>query len=159
MDLRTVILIQLCWVEVKMKKLLEKILVVFAKNQTVSLATIAPDGKPWVRFVTLFAKADFPLLFCTDIGSRKIAHIKKNPEVHITCGNLAPPDDSVYLQIQAKAAIITNPKTRKSYWNADYIRYFKGPDDPNFVIVQVQPYRIEYYGPDSFVPEIWELSN
>jgi general stress protein 26 len=74
-----------------MKKLTEKILAVLANDQTVSLATISSDGKPWVRYVTLFAKADFPLLFCTDIGSRKIAHIRNNPEVHITCGNLAPP--------------------------------------------------------------------
>ncbi len=152
-------LIQLCWVEAKMKKLTEKILAIFAKNQTVSLATIATDGKPWVRYVTLFAKADFPLLFCTDSGSRKIAHIKNNPEVHITCGNLAPPDDSVYLQIQARATVITDLKTRRSYWNEEYVRYFKGPDDPNYVIVQVEPYRIEYYGPDSFIPKIWEPVN
>ena len=137
-----------------MKKLKERILKIFEKDQLASLATITPDGKPWVRFVTLIAKSDFPLVFGTDIRSRKIQHIRNNAEVHITCGNLKPPDDSVYLQIQAHATISTDVKTKRAYWNEEWIRYLKGPDDPNYIVVQIEPYRIEFFGPESFDPQI-----
>ena len=35
-------------------------------------------------------------------------------------------------------------------------KIFEGPDDPNYAIVIVRPYRIEVNTFGSFMPEIWE---
>ncbi|MBN1271343.1 MAG: pyridoxamine 5'-phosphate oxidase family protein [Candidatus Aminicenantes bacterium] len=134
----------------------QKIVQTIKNSQPALLATITPQGKPWVRYVTLRDKEDFPLAFCTDLRSRKVRDIQANPEVHITCGNLKPPDDSVYLQIEGQASVSQDPEIKASYWNEEWLRYFKGKDDPNYVIVEVAPYRIEYYGSGSFKPEIWK---
>ena len=32
---------------------------------------------------------------------------------------------------------------------------FEGPDDPNYGVIIVKPYRIEYCTPGSFEPEVW----
>lgn len=139
-----------------MNDLEKKIFDVVEKAELGSLATIGEDGKPWVRTVTVWASNDLALRFCTDAASRKVRHIERNPEVHLTCTILNPPDDSVYFQVQGLAQISKDPQEKKDSWKEGWRRYFSGPDDPNYVIVIVRPYRIEYNGPGAATPEIWE---
>jgi general stress protein 26 len=41
-------------------------------------------------------------------------------------------------------------------WN-DYLKnIFSGPDDPNYVVTKITPYRIEYSKMDRTPPEVWE---
>lgn len=129
---------------------------ILGQPQTAALATIGENGAPWVRYVTIRAEAGFRLNFCTARSTRKARQIKGNPLVHLTCGNLRPPDDSVYLQIAGQAEICANAGTKGKYWQEGWRRYFSGPDDPDYVIVFIRPSRIEYNGPGSFVPEVWE---
>jgi len=139
-----------------MNDLEERIWKILGQPQTAALATIGESGAPWVRYVTVRAERDFSLSFCTSLASRKARHISANPEVHLTCGNLQPPDDSAYLQIAGRAEICSDEATKAKYWLEGWRRYFKGPEDPDYVMVFIRPYRIEYNGPDSFKPEIWE---
>jgi general stress protein 26 len=139
-----------------MTDLEKRIWKIIGQPQTAALATIGADGAPWVRYVTVRAEADFTLNFCTANSTRKARQIKENPMVHLTCGNLLPPDDSVYLQIAGRAVIRADALTKTKYWQQGWLRYFKGPDDPDYVMVFIHPERIEYNGPASFVPEIWE---
>ncbi len=138
-----------------MTKLEEKIWKILDRPQTAALATISESGAPWVRYVTIRAEADFTLTFCTGLSTRKAKHILANPEVHLTCGNLQPPDDSAYLQIAGRAEIRGDATTKANYWQDGWRRYFQGPDDPDYVIVLVRPARIEYNAPGSFEPEVW----
>ena len=85
------------------------------REQIAALATITEEGKPWVRYVTIEADEDFALRCCTSLGSRKAKQILKNPEVHLTCGNLQPPNDSAFLQIAGRAEIRSDRKTREKY--------------------------------------------
>jgi general stress protein 26 len=34
--------------------------------------------------------------------------------------------------------------------------YLSGPDDPNYCIVIVKPYRIELMGMTEMIPQVWE---
>jgi general stress protein 26 len=111
-----------------------------------------------VRYVTIESDPDFTLRFCTSRNSRKIRQILDNPEVHLTCGNLQPPDDSVFLQIAGRAEVNSDVKTKASYWQDEWQRYFKGPDDPDYVMVFIHPLRIEYNGPGSFASQVWAAS-
>ena len=45
---------------------------------------------------------------------------------------------------------------RRGVWNDHLKADFEGPDDPNYAIVIVRPYRIEYWGMGSMEPEVWE---
>jgi general stress protein 26 len=142
--------------EKNMTDLEKKIHMVLEKPQLASLATLTEDGKPWVRYVMVKCTEKFHLFFCTDINTRKAQQIMKNPEVHLTCGDLDPPDSSVYLQIQGKAVIQSDRETKVAFWNDEWFRYFKGPDDPNYVMVKIEPYQIEYNSPGSPIPETWK---
>lgn len=121
-----------------------------------ALGTLTEDGKPWVQNVTLFADENLTIWMATFINSRKVGQNKKNPEVHLTTGVATMETAESYLQIQGKAEILTDQATKKAVWN-DYLKeIFTGPDDPNYVVCKITPYRIEYQGMGMVPPEIWE---
>ena len=139
-----------------MTELEEKIWKILNRPQTAALATISENGAPWVRYVTVRAEKDFTLHFCTSLASRKARHIAHNPEVHLTCGNLQPPDDSAFVQIAGRAEIRGDEKTKAAHWQESWRRYFQGPEDPDYIMVFVYPYIIEYNGPDAATTETWK---
>jgi general stress protein 26 len=139
-----------------MNDLEDRIWKILGRKQTAALATVTAVGAPWVRYVTVESNPDFTLRFCTSRSSRKAKQMADNPEVHLTCGNLQPPDDSVFLQIAGRAEIRADEATKVIYWQDEWRRYFKGPDDPDYVMVFIHPYRIEYSGPGSNEPEVWK---
>ena len=138
-----------------MTKLEEKIWNILNEPRTAALATIGVDGAPWVRYVTIRSETDFTLTFCTGLSTRKAKQILANPSVHLTCGSLQPPDDSAFLQIAGRAEIHSDATTKSKYWQEGWRRYFKGADDPDYIMVFVHPSRIEYNAPGSLMPEVW----
>jgi general stress protein 26 len=61
-----------------------------------------------------------------------------------------------YLQIQARAEILTDQETKKAVWSDYLANIFSGPDDANYVVARITPYRIEWQPGGSLPPEVWE---
>ncbi len=121
------------------------------------LATLTTDGKPWTRYVMAWADKDLLISFATFAESRKVAQIEKNDEVHLTLGVTDAENAESYLQIQGRAAVSNDPALKKEKWYEQLGRIFSGPDDPNYRVCQVTPYRIEYSTTDpQALPQIWE---
>lgn len=93
--------------------------------------------------------------FATFRHSRKVAQIKSNPEVHLTCGVASPAEMKPYLQIQGRAEFMTDAAERHGFWKESLQSYFSGPDDENYGVVVISPYSIELCTPGSNVPEVW----
>jgi general stress protein 26 len=136
----------------------EQIRGILAPFQLASLATITGDGKPWVRYVMTAGAADLTVRFATFADSRKVAQITANPEVHLTCGVTDAVAMRPYLQIQGRARFTTEKDERHPFWNESLAPYFSGPDDPNYGVVIVTPYRIELLVPGSMTPEVWTVA-
>ncbi|MFH1057335.1 MAG: pyridoxamine 5'-phosphate oxidase family protein [Pseudomonadota bacterium] len=140
-----------------MSQLQEQIRAVFGQAVISALATVTAEGKPWVRYVVVMAQDDLTLRLATYLGSRKVAQIQANPEVHLTAGaegleNIGKP----YVQVQALAAVSTDPELKRTMWNDMLQTYFSGPDDPNYAVVTLSPYRVEYYTFEAMEPQVWE---
>jgi general stress protein 26 len=134
----------------------KKIVAKLAAPTLCVLATVTEDGKPWARYVTPFADDNLTIWLATSANSRKIGHMQKNPEVHLTTGVTDPRIAMPYLQIQGRATILTDDETKKAVWS-DYLRrVFSGPDDPNYVVCRITPYRIEWQPEGPGTPEVWE---
>lgn len=142
-----------------MGNLKEKIFAALKDPQIMSLATITLDGKPWVRYVTGFGAKDLTVRFVTSLQSRKAAHIKNNPEIHVVCGATTEEATEYYLQISGRAEISTEKEDRHRYWKDELKAYFSGPDDPDYCLGIIKPYRIEYYKMTEMTPEIWEAKD
>lgn len=138
-----------------MSDLKERILKVLQPLQMVGLATITPDGKPWVRYVMTVGSADLTIRCATAVDARKVKQIKKNPEVHLTCGVTDPLNAGAYLQVQGRATLNTSKEARHGFWSNMLAGIFSGPDDPNYGVIEIKPYCIEYIAPGSHKPEVW----
>jgi general stress protein 26 len=139
-----------------MSELKKKIQAKMTTPELSALATITEDGKPWVRYVMPVMDQNLTIWMATFEGSRKVAHIKKNPEVHLTVGVTSMETAESYLQIQGRAEVLTDAATKKAFWSDHLKGIFTGPDDPNYNVVKITPYRIEYQGVDMVPPEVWE---
>ena len=140
----------------KMSELEERIYRIIKEPQLMPLATVCETGKPWVRYITGWGSEDLIIRFVTSIRSRKVGQIKSNPEVHLTCGARAAEPTAHYLQISGKAEITRDNEERLRYWQDELKAFFSGPDDPNYCICIVKPYRIEYCRMTEVNPEVWE---
>jgi general stress protein 26 len=139
-----------------MADLKPRIMEILRQPQLAGFATVTTEGKPWVRYVVSFTGEDLTIRFASFANSRKVAQLNSNPEVHLTCGVSNQQDMRPYLQIQGRAQFVTDRAERHGFWNDLFKNYFQGPDDPNYGVVVIKPYRIELWSPGSLTPEVWE---
>ena len=139
-----------------MSDLKEKILEKMKEHTLASFATVSEDGKPWTRYVVVKADDQLNIWFATFKNSRKTLQVVKNPEVHLTLGITDPQTAVSWLQIQGRAELFEDAETRNAVWYDLLNSIFSGPDDPNYVVCKIMPYRIEYYMMNMPKPEIWE---
>ena len=57
---------------------------------------------------------------------------------------------------QRKGELVTDEAERHAFWIPILKGVFSGPDDPNYGVIIVKPYRIEYCSAGTMEPEIWE---
>ena len=138
-----------------MSDIKERILQTLTQPQLCGLATITQDGKPWVRYVMTVASPDMMIRCATFVSARKVKQIKKNPEVHLTCGVTDPRNMAPYLQIQGRAILNTSREARHGFWNDLLSSIFDGPDDPKHAVLEIKPYYIERWTPGVHEPEVW----
>ncbi len=62
-----------------------------------------------------------------------------------------------YLQVQGRAEIVVDEAERHAFWNPSLADIFSGADDPDYAVVVIKPYRIEYCTPPSMEAEVLEL--
>ncbi len=105
----------------------ERILKILRQPQLAGLATITQDGKPWVRYVMAVAAPDMTIRCATFVNARKVKQIKKDPEVHLTCGVTDPRSMGPYLQIQGRATLNTSKEARHGFWSGMLSAIFSGP--------------------------------
>lgn len=139
-----------------MSSVRERVLDILKKPQLSSFASLTENDKPWVRYVFTVGQEDLGVHFATFIAARKVAQIRRNPEVHLTCGVTALTDETPYLQIQGKARLVTDQASKDAFWNPGLEKIFKSADDPDYGVIMVDSYRIELCTPGSFIPEVWE---
>ena len=139
-----------------MSELKQKIWAKMNQPTLAALSTITEEGKPWVRYCTPWFDENLNIWMATSIHSRKVGQIKKNPEVHLTVGITTMETAESYLQIQGRAEVLTDASTKKAAWFALLENIFSGPDDPNYCVLKITPYRIEYQTMGMAPAKVWE---
>ena len=124
--------------------------------QLFNFATITLEGRPWVRYVVGKADKDLLFRFCTHKETRKVAQIRKNPQVHLSLGAATLETADHWLQVEGTAEISTEKAERESFWFDGLKNYFSGPEDPNYCIVIVRPSSIEFGTMGGMEPEVWK---
>jgi len=123
-----------------------------------ALATVAESGSPSVRTMRATIDEDLTIRCPTFLGTDKVRQIRAQPEVHLTCGSTDSDRPGSYFRMEGRAEISTDPTDRQLAWNDRLSKWFAGPDDPNYAVVRIVPYRIVALpidgGPDA---QVWEM--
>lgn len=120
----------------------EKIMNIIQSEKTGVLATIR-DNKPHSCFMVFFHE-DFVLYVATDRHSKKITDIEKNPNVHILLGKESKSLDESYIEVEGTASIEEDATLKNKFWNNNLKRWLLGPEDPNYVLIKINPNTIYY---------------
>jgi len=59
------------------------------------------------------------------------------------------------VQIAGTAGILDTPDIKKALWQEYHATMFKGPDDPNYIVVHIKPELIEYWGDGKMEPQVY----
>ncbi len=113
-------------------------------------------GQPRVRPMMPHLNDDGKLLLALLGRSRSIAQIKENPQVEFCFVDRK----MWYARVSGKAVISENKDNKEILWNNIPMlkQYFSGPEDGNFVLVEVDIEAVEAMTPHQKEPETINLS-
>jgi len=102
-----------------------------------TMATVQ-QGKPFSRYMTFFNE-DFTLYTATSKKTDKVDELESNPNTHILIGYDGEGFGDVYLEIMGTVTISDEESFKKKIWNDHMKPWFTGPEDPELVILKVEP--------------------
>ncbi|NUU60266.1 pyridoxamine 5'-phosphate oxidase family protein [Paenibacillus agri] len=126
------------------KDLEQKIIKVLDDNKFGSFGTVEAGNKPKVRYMAVFHDG-LKIYLATDRKTHKVEELKENGNAFLLLGYEAGGGKDI-LEIEATVDITKDETLRAKVWNKDLEPWFKGPEDPDYVILELTPSRIEYMG-------------
>ena len=130
-------------------ELKDKILEVIGGVNISALATVQSDSHPVprVRYLATVGFPDLSMKTATHKSSIKTSHIKNNPKGCITTWNGKDLEDigKPYVVMDTNIEILDDEKSKNEFWNPMLKNFFSDPNDPEYVVLNLKPYSIEYY--------------
>ncbi|MFC3749329.1 pyridoxamine 5'-phosphate oxidase family protein [Paenibacillus sp. GCM10012306] len=113
-------------------------------NKFGSFGTVEDGNKPKVRYMAVFHDG-LNIYLATDRKTHKVDELKGNRNAFLLLGYETGGGKDI-LEIEATVDITKDETLRSRVWNKDLEPWFKGPEDPDYVILELTPSRIEYIG-------------
>jgi len=135
------------------KELEQKIIKALDDNKFGSFGTIEAGNKPKVRYMAVFHDG-LNIYLATNRRTHKVEELKDNPHACLLLGFEAGGSKDV-LEIEATVAVTKDDGLRDKLWNKELEKWFDGPEDPNYVILELTPARMEYIGKNK-EQGVWE---
>ncbi|WP_144487298.1 pyridoxamine 5'-phosphate oxidase family protein [Bacillus pumilus] len=132
------------------EELKQKVLSLLDEQKVGTLATVEQD-KPHTRYMTFFHEG-LTLYTPTSKETHKANEIEKNPNVHILIGYSGEGFGDTYAEIAGTATLTDDPELIDRLWSEEMEKWFKGKDDPNLVILKIDPTSIRYMNEGSRTP-------
>ncbi|MCY7735891.1 pyridoxamine 5'-phosphate oxidase family protein [Bacillus safensis] len=132
------------------EELKQKVLNLLDEQKVGTLATVEQD-KPHTRYMTFFHEG-LTLYTPTSKETHKADEIEKNPNVHILIGYSGEGFGDTYAEIAGTATLTDDSELIDRLWSDEMEKWFKGKDDPNLVILKIDPTSIRYMNEGSRTP-------
>jgi general stress protein 26 len=115
----------------------KQVLKIISDRKTGVLSSVE-NNKPHSRYMT-FYHDDLTLFAPTKKDTEKIEEIEKNPFVSVLLGYEEKGQSGAYVEISGTSTISDSQDLKKKYWDESFNTWFDGPEDPNYVFLQIQP--------------------
>ncbi|MDQ0220603.1 general stress protein [Peribacillus cavernae] len=135
----------------EVKKSVENIL----NNSTGTMATVKTN-KPHSRYMTFF-NDNLKLYTATSKETDKTEEIDQNPYTHILLGYDGEGFGDSYVEYLGKVTIKNDESLKKDLWNEHMEHWFNGPEDPNFIVLEITPVEIRLMNKRGKTPATLEL--
>ncbi|MFD0825987.1 pyridoxamine 5'-phosphate oxidase family protein [Neobacillus sp. M.A.Huq-85] len=135
----------------------EKVLKVITEHRTGVLSSVE-NNKPHSRYMT-FYNDNLTLYTPTKRDTEKIEEIVKNPSVSVLLGYEKQGQNDSYVEISGTSILNDSPKVKQQYWNDSFEQWFKGPEDPNYVFLEIKPETIRILNLNGEPPQELHLDN
>ncbi|MED3788786.1 pyridoxamine 5'-phosphate oxidase family protein [Peribacillus frigoritolerans] len=132
----------------------EKVLNII-RDHKIGVLSSVENNKPHSRYMTFF-NDELTLYTPTSGKTEKIDEIEKNPYVHILIGYDNEGLGDSYLEISGTSKINESQELKDKLWNESFEKWFEGPKDPNYLILQIKPESIRLMNNNGEPPQ--ELS-
>jgi general stress protein 26 len=132
----------------------EKVLNII-RDHKIGVLSSVENNKPHSRYMTFF-NDELTLYTPTSGKTEKIDEIEKNPNVHILIGYDNEGLGDSYLEISGTSKINDSQELKDKLWNESFEKWFQGPKDPNYLILQIKPESIRLMNNNGEPPQ--ELS-
>ncbi|MEC0273981.1 pyridoxamine 5'-phosphate oxidase family protein [Peribacillus frigoritolerans] len=132
----------------------EKVLNII-RDHKIGVLSSVENNKPHSRYMTFF-NDELTLYTPTSGKTEKIDEIEKNPNVHILIGYDNEGLGDSYLEISGTSKINDSNELKDKLWNESFEKWFEGPKDPNYLILQIKPESIRLMNNNGEPPQ--ELS-
>jgi general stress protein 26 len=106
-------------------------------NHKIGVLSSVENNKPHSRYMT-FYHDDLTLFTPTKMDTEKIEEIKNNPYVSVLLGYEKKGQSDAYVEVLGVSTINESEDLKKKYWDDSFNQWFQGPEDPNYVFLQIQ---------------------
>jgi general stress protein 26 len=107
-------------------------------DHKIGVLSTVENNKPHSRYMTFYHE-DLTLFTPTKMDTEKTEEIKKNPYVSVLLGYEEKGQSDAYVEVLGTSSINDSQDLKKKYWDEAFNQWFQGPDDPNYVFLQIQP--------------------
>jgi general stress protein 26 len=107
-----------------------------------TLVTIGDDGHPQARIMDAFPpEGQMVVWMATTPASRKVAEIRKDPRVTLSCFD---PNSMAYATLLGRAALVSDPAEKAKRWKDDWAKIYKDRNrGDDYLLIRVMPIRLE----------------
>ncbi|WP_010529512.1 pyridoxamine 5'-phosphate oxidase family protein [Lentibacillus jeotgali] len=124
-------------------------------NAVGTMATVK-QNKPHSRYMT-FIRKGLKLYTATSIETHKSEEIKANPYTHILLGYEGKGFGDEYVEYEGKVAINSSVELKHELWNSYMEYWFNGPDDSNYIVLEITPVTIRIMNKKGAEPKTVEF--
>ena len=135
----------------------EKVVNIISNHRTGTLASVE-NNKPHSRYMT-FYNEDLTLYTPTKKDTEKIDEIKNNPYVSVLLGYEEKGQSDAFVEILGTSSINDTQSLKDQFWEESFNKWFDGPNDPNYVFLEIQPETVRIFNLNDELPQEFTLKN
>ncbi|TYR80768.1 general stress protein [Priestia megaterium] len=138
------------------QKVMNKLSKILKDNRVGTLATVV-GNQPHSRYMTFFSEDDGVAIYTpTNIHTHKADEIEANPNVHILLGYSGEGYGDEYVEVSGTAIIRDDQQLKERLWNEHMSKWFDGPNDPNYVVLEITPSDLRFMNDGESTPTFSE---
>lgn len=120
------------------------------ENHPIGVCATVEGSAPHIRYMTFYyAEGEGLMLYsATKKDTEKVEEIEKNGQISVLLGYTGKGFNDEYIEIKGHCQISDNEAIKQKSWQASFANWFKGPDDPNYVILVITPQTIRFLNND-----------